>query len=75
MKMHIKLLTVSIAASLACFSTTSALAGGHTEVEALRAQIEAMTKRLDQLEKQSANAEKKLPLQPKRKRKWLARAV
>ena len=58
MKMHIKLLTVSIAASLACFSTTSTLAGGHTEVEALRAQIEAMTKRLDQLEKQSANAEK-----------------
>jgi len=58
MKMQKKLLTVSIAASLACFSTTSVLAAGHTEVEALRAQIEAMTKRLDQLEKQSANAEK-----------------
>lgn len=58
MKMQKKLLTVSIAASLACFSTTSVLAAGHTEVEALRAQIEAMTKRLDQLEVQSANAEK-----------------
>jgi len=58
MKIQKKFLTVSIATSLALFSAPYAYADNHKEIEVLRAQIQAMTKRLDQLETQSANTEK-----------------